>query len=128
MRKFLILSLIISSIIFWFFMNWDVCSANADSFDLNTLFTNDHLSVEKKWIHSFEDAIWAIVKAVTWLIWWFAVLWTILWGFLILTSWWSDDWVTKWKKIIWFSLVWIAVSLVSYTMIQLVQMFLFSFE
>jgi hypothetical protein len=47
---------------------------------------------------------------------------------LILTSWWSDDWMNKWKKIIMYSLLWIAMSLVSYTVIQLVQMFLFSFE
>ena len=116
---------------FWFFIKWNTCfaaNAKTDSFNLNTLFTNDHISVEKKWINSFEDAIWAIVRAITWLIWWTAVLWTILWGFLILTSWWSDDWMNKWKKIIMYSLIWIAVSLISYTMIQLLQIFLFSFE
>lgn len=131
MKKILILSLIIFSIIFWFFINWDVCSASADSFNLDTLFTEvykDENNSEKKDIKTFEQAIWAIVKAITWLIWWFAVLWTILWGFMILTSWWSDDWMNKWKKIIMYSLIWIAVSLVSYTLIQLVQMFLFSFE
>jgi len=113
------------------FANWTQDSAHVDSktsFDLNTLFTNDHLSTEKKWIHTISWAIWAIVKMITWIIWWFAVLWTILWGFMILISWWSDDWVTKWKKYIQFSLIWIAVSLVSYTLIQLVQLFLFSFS
>ena len=128
MKIFLTLSLTIFSIIFWFFINSNTCFANTDSFNLNTLFTNDHISVEKRSINSFESAIWAVVKAITWLIWWFAVLWTILWGFLILTSWWSDDWMNKWKKIIWFSLLWIAVSLVSYTIIQLLQIFLFSFK
>jgi len=125
MKKILI---ILSLVLFWFFISWDICSADANTFDLTTLFTNDHISEEKWKIQTFEQAIWAVVSAITWILWWFAILWTILWGFMILTSWWSDDWMNKWKKIIWFSLIWIAVSLVSYTLIQLVQMFLFSFK
>lgn len=104
------------------------CSSNWEKFCLDTLFTNDHISTEKKWITTVESAIWALVKMITWVIWWFAVLWAILWWFFILISWWNESLVTKWKNTIKFSLIWITVSLVSYTLIQLVQMFLFSFS
>ena len=128
-------------LIFWIFSVWNIswtyvfAKANPplvnhwwENFNLNTLFVNWKLSQDKQKIHSVESAIWAIIKLITWVIWWFAVLWTVLWGFFILTSWWGDDWMNKWKKIIIYSLVWLALSLVSYTMIQLVQLFLFSFE
>ena len=106
-------------------------SNNASKFDLNTLFVNkavvnwtDVWEVKAK---NVDEMAALIVKMITWLIWWFAVLGVVLGGFMILTSWWSDNGMNKWKKIIIYSLVWIAMSLVSYALIQLVQIFLFSF-
>lgn len=109
---------------------WWLKDYSRETFDLNTLFVNkvNWEDTKESKIHNFKSAIWAIVKMITWVIWWFAVLWTILWWFFILISWWNESLVTKWKKTIGFSLIWIAVSLVSYTLIQLVQMFLFSFS
>ena len=118
--------------LFWWVFAWEwngkIVNHWWENFDLNTLFVNKHLLEDKKKIHTVEDAISALVKMITWLIWWTAVLWVLLWWFFILTSWWSDDWMTKWKNIIKYSLIWIVVSLVSYSIIQIVQIFLFSFQ
>ena len=131
-----ILKIFLLSCWLFFLMQWvwfanTGISNNASKFDLTTLFVN---KVVVNWTNVWEvkaknvDEMAAlIVKMITWLIWWFAVLGVVLGGFMILTSWWSDNGMNKWKKIIIYSLVWIAMSLVSYALIQLVQIFLFSF-
>lgn len=141
--KYFLASFVIFFFMFWIFenalakyclKNWKCVDSTSEKNCIScvkldhVLFKNDNLSEDKKKIKTFNQAIWAIIKMITWVIWWFAVLWTILWWFFILISWWNESLVTKWKKTIGFSLIWIAVSLVSYTLIQLVQMFLFSFS
>lgn len=135
MKKFL--RILLASIWIFFLFSWVFAADSLDitnnweTFDLNTLFVNDYVEKGSDWtvkVKNFSQAVWAIVQLITWIIWWFAVLWTILWGFMILISWWSDDLITKWKSYIKFSLLWLAFSLISYTLIQLVQLFLFSFS
>ncbi|MCD5382719.1 hypothetical protein LR002_01200 [Candidatus Gracilibacteria bacterium] len=106
-------------------------SNNASKFDLNTLFVNKAVvngtDVGEVKAKNVDEMAALIVKMITGLIGGFAVLGVVLGGFMILTSGGSDNGMNKGKKIIIYSLVGIAMSLVSYALIQLVQIFLFSF-
>lgn len=54
-----------------------------------------------------------IVTYLIWLMYLIAIVFWIYWWFVIITSGWADDKVKKWKKIILFVVVWLAVTLLS---------------
>ncbi len=54
-----------------------------------------------------------IVTYLIWLMYLIAIVFWIYWWFVIMTSGWADDKVKKWKKIILFVVVWLAVTLLS---------------
>lgn len=54
-----------------------------------------------------------IVTYLIWLMYLIAIVFWIYWWFVIITSGWADDKVKKWKKIILFVVIWLAVTLLS---------------
>ncbi len=54
-----------------------------------------------------------IATYLIWLMYLIAIVFWIYWWFVIITSGWADDKVKKWKKIILFVVVWLAVTLLS---------------
>ena len=51
-------------------------------------------------------------------IWLIAVVFVIYWWFRILTAWWDDENVKKWKKIVLYSLLWIFIISIAWSIVM----------
>lgn len=84
-------------------------------------FWQDKVSQGISWTTQ-TDGVDSTIQVVVWnimmYIWIIAVLYGIYGGFLILTAGWKEDWVKKWKTIIFQSAFWIIVIFLANSIVQ----------